>query len=151
MERKLFRVAILLAVMFIGATGVVQAQGLTAVTGTVKDQTGAVIPGVEITVTNAATGTARVVISNEAGVYLANQLAPGTYNIKASLPGFRPKDINNLVLPVNQIVKQDLALEVGSQSDVVEVSAAAVVPRCQSMQQSVSSCDTRCTMTAEAA
>jgi len=100
-------------------------QGLTAVTGTVTDPTGAVIPGVEVTITNTATGAVRNTLTNEAGIYAATQLQPGTYTIKAELAGFRPQAFNSVVLPVNQTVGLNVKLEVGTLSDVVEVTASA--------------------------
>jgi len=102
-------------------------QGLTAVTGRITDATGAVIPGVEVTVTNTATGASRVVVSNEQGVYTATQLAPGIYNIKAELSGFKPRAANNVALPVEQTIVVNLPLEVGAVSDVVEVTASAEI------------------------
>ena len=89
------------------------AQGFTAVTGSVSDPTGAVIPGVEVTVTNASTGASRTVITNETGSYTVSQLPPGTYSISASLPGFRTQVMSNVPLPVGETVVINLPLEVG--------------------------------------
>src|SRR5947207_1321379 len=102
-------------------------QGLTAVTGRVTDPTGAVIPGVEVTVTNAATGATRAVVSNEQGIYAVTQLQPRTYNIKAELTGFKPKAAMNVALPVDVTVTLNLPLEVGAVTDVVDVLATAEV------------------------
>ena len=100
-------------------------QGFTGVTGNVSDPTGAVIPGVEVTVTNAGTGASRTVITNETGTYTVSQLPPGTYNISASLPGFSTKVVNGAVLPVGETVTLNLPLEVGEVTDVVDVIASA--------------------------
>src|SRR5689334_15472186 len=126
LARKLFIPAALLLVM-VAMSSVTFAQGLTAVTGRVTDPTGAVIPGVEITVTNVATGASRTVISNEQGIYAATQLAPATYNIKAELAGFKPKAANNVALPVDQTITLNLSLEVGAVTDAVDVTASAEV------------------------
>ena len=99
------------------------AQGFTAVTGNVSDPTGAVIPGVEVTVENAGTGAARTVITNETGTYTVAQLPPGTYNISASLPGFSTKLLTGVSLPIGETVVVNLALEVGQITDVVDVIA----------------------------
>jgi len=56
---------------------------------TVTDQSGAVLPGVEITATQADTGVARTTVSNETGAYVLPNLAVGPYRLEASLPGFR--------------------------------------------------------------
>ena len=124
---------VLILAMSIGAFS----QGLTAVTGRVTDPTGAVIPGVEVTVTNAATGASRTVVSNEQGIYSATQLAPGTYNIKAELPGFKPKAANGVVLPVGGAITVNLPLEVGAVTDVVDVSASAEVVNTENAQLGV--------------
>src|SRR5215510_11214711 len=131
--KKLFAVAILM----LATSAMSFAQGLTAVTGRVTDATGAVIPGVEITITNAATGAVRTVVSNEQGTYSATQLAPGTYNIKAELAGFKPKAANNVPLPVDQVVTLNLPLEVGAVTDVVEVTASAEIVNTENAQLGV--------------
>lgn len=99
-------------------------QGLTGVTGKVIDPTGAVIPGVEITVTNTATGVSRSALTNETGNYTITQLPPGNYTVKAELAGFKAKVVN-VPLPVDQTVTLDLPLEVGAVTDIVEVLATA--------------------------
>jgi len=116
----------LLCVVVFALSGFALAQGgLTAVRGVVRDSTGAVIPGVEVTVTDAGTGVSRTVISNEVGVYLASQLQPGVYNVRAELSGFKTRVMNNVTLPVNETITMNVELEVGSLTDVVEVIAAA--------------------------
>ena len=57
--------------------------------GTVSDATGALIPGVSITATNAATGIVNTVLTNEAGAYQFASLQTGTYKVSAELSGFR--------------------------------------------------------------
>jgi hypothetical protein len=110
-----------LLIMILSAT--VFGQGLTSVTGRVLDPSGAIIPGVTVTITNVATRAAREVLTNEQGVYTATQLAPGTYSVKAELPGFKPKIANDVPLPVNETVTLNLVLEVGVVSEAVDVVA----------------------------
>src|SRR5438128_587073 len=64
------------------------AQTTATITGAVSDATGAVIPGVEITATNTATGQSRMAVTNELGRYYVPALNPGGYNVSASLSGF---------------------------------------------------------------
>src|ERR1051325_7111109 len=67
------------------------------VSGTVNDASGAVLPGVEVTATNNATGVVATALSNDAGAYNFASLLPGTYTITASLPSFQTqtfKDVN---------------------------------------------------------
>jgi hypothetical protein len=114
-----------LAMVLLLGSAPVFAQGLAGVTGAVSDPTGAVIPGVEVTATNAATGASRTVITNETGTYSVAQLPPGTYNISASLPGFSTKSINGVTLRVDETIVLNLPLEVGQVTDVVDVIASA--------------------------
>jgi hypothetical protein len=67
----------------------VWAQAAAQISGSIKDQTGAVLPGVEITVTQTATGVIRSTITDETGSYVLPNLALGPYRLEASLPGFR--------------------------------------------------------------
>ncbi|MBI4472611.1 MAG: carboxypeptidase regulatory-like domain-containing protein, partial [Acidobacteria bacterium] len=68
----------------------VWAQGSTAqISGMVRDQSGAVLPGVEISVTQTNTGLVRNVISNETGFYVVPNLPTGPYRLEAALSGFR--------------------------------------------------------------
>jgi len=80
--------AVFLAGSFVQAT--VWAQATTAqISGTVKDQTGAVLPGVEVSVTQTATGAKRTAVSNETGNYVLASLPLGPYILEASVPGFK--------------------------------------------------------------
>jgi len=71
---NIFKTAGLLVGLILLTATVVQGQGLTAVTGRILDPTNAVIPGVEVTVTNAATCVSRTVITNDLGIYAVTQL-----------------------------------------------------------------------------
>src|SRR5207302_10338384 len=71
------------------ACTVVWGQSTAQVSGTVRDQSGAVLPGVEVTATQTATGIARSVVTNETGSYVLPNLPVGPYRLEASLPGFR--------------------------------------------------------------
>src|SRR5262245_65984022 len=77
------------------------AQGTAQISGTVKDQSGAVLPGVEITVTQTETNIPRSTITNETGSYVLPNLAVGPYRLEATLPGFRSYVQNGIVLQVN--------------------------------------------------
>src|SRR5438270_286401 len=77
-----------LAVAFcLSASG--QVQTTTAITGTVTDSTGAILPGVSITVRNDETGAVRETVTNEAGHYAVQALRPGKYSITATLKQFK--------------------------------------------------------------
>src|SRR4029079_13214942 len=76
-------------------------QATAQISGTVKDQSGAVLPGVEITATQTDTGVARSTVSNETGSYALPSLPTGPYKIEASLPGFRTFVQTGIILQVN--------------------------------------------------
>src|SRR5579862_7879370 len=67
----------------------VWAQSTAQIGGTVKDQSGAVLPGVEVTATQTDTQITRTTVSNETGSYVLPKLPIGSYRLEASLPGFR--------------------------------------------------------------
>ena len=68
------------------------AQTLGTITGEVKDSTGAVVPGVTVTVVNKATNATRTTQSNAVGLYDFPALPPGTYTVKQRAPGFQDRD-----------------------------------------------------------
>src|SRR5262245_12389663 len=71
------------------ASASAQVQTTSAVSGTVTDSSGAVMPGVNITVRNEDTGAVRETVTNDAGHYSVQALRPGKYSITAALPGFK--------------------------------------------------------------
>ena len=76
----------------------VWAQATAQISGTVKDQTGAVLPGVEITATQTDTGISRIAITNETGSYVLPNLAIGPYRLEVALPRFRTYVQTGIVL-----------------------------------------------------
>ena len=86
--------------------------------GTITDETGAVIPGVSVTIRNVATGLTRTAISDDAGRYLNPRLPVGTYEVSGELTGFKRVVISNIVLQLDQTARIDLVLEVGAMDGV---------------------------------
>ena len=78
--------ALLLLVLTCGA---VFGQATAQISGAVQDQSGAVLPGVEVTATQTETGIARKTVTNETGSYVLPNLPLGPYKLEAALPGFR--------------------------------------------------------------
>src|SRR5262249_18528245 len=115
-----------LVYLFLTCT-VVWAQATAQISGTVKDQTGAVLPGVEVTATQTDTGIARTTVTNETGTYVLPSLAVGPYKLDAVLPGFRTFVQTGIVLEVNASPVINPILEVGQVSDQVEVRANAAL------------------------
>jgi outer membrane receptor protein involved in Fe transport len=103
--------------------------------GTVADQTGAVIPGVSVRLSNPATNFSRETLTNESGNFRVDQLPIGTYNVEVELAGFKKELRNNIKVDIDQRVRLDFVLEPGQVSEVLEVTMAA--PLVQSEDSSV--------------
>src|SRR4029453_10818840 len=81
-------VSLLVGLLYALTCTVAWAQSTAQISGTVKDSTGAVLPGVEVTATQTDTGLTRNVVTNETGLYSMPNLPVGPYKLEASLPGF---------------------------------------------------------------
>jgi hypothetical protein len=95
------------------------------IVGTVVDQTGAVVAGGTVVITNTATGIARTLTTNASGVYSAPALTPGNYSVRISLTGFTSSLRSNVAVGVGQVSRQDFSLAVGDMNQSVEVQAMA--------------------------
>src|SRR5215468_6766458 len=94
-------------------------------TGIVTDATKAVLPGVTVTATNAATGVVVSNVSNEAGAYTILSLLPGTYDVTAELPGFQKATYAKVELGNAMTIRLNFTLNVANQTQQVEVTVAA--------------------------
>jgi hypothetical protein len=111
--RLLFSLNLLL---FTALPGV--AQNVTAtISGGVKDQSGAVVPGVKVTASNTATTASRSVVTNDRGEFVIPLLSVGTYSAIAELPGFKTEVRDGLILQVDQRVTINFELQVGQLSE----------------------------------
>src|SRR4051812_12695987 len=97
------------------------AQETGSITGQVFDPNGAVVANAAVTVKNEATGASFSATSDDTGFYRAPQLVPGTYSITASLTGFRTLARPGIQVRVNDRLRVDLTLEIGSTSETVTV------------------------------
>jgi Carboxypeptidase regulatory-like domain len=95
-----------------------------SIEGVVKDQSGAVVPGAEVSVTNLDTGVVRNVISNDAGLYAAPLLKEGRYRVTCRMSGFSSQQTEIRVQGA-QVARVNFQLQLGEMSDVVQVSAEA--------------------------
>ena len=103
------------------------AQSTAQINGRVTDQTGAVLPGVEVTATQTATGIARTAVTDESGSYTLQSLPVGPYRLEAGLPGFKTFVQTGIVLQVSANPVINAVLEVGQVSDQIEVQADAAL------------------------
>ena len=95
-----------------------------ALSGTVTDQSAAVVSGAALTLAQVGTGFQRAATSDSNGNYVFDELAPGVYTLKAQKKGFGPYEADGIALEVNQRARQDVRLAVGNESNAVTVTAA---------------------------
>lgn len=100
-------------------------QGQASITGTVEDASGAVLAGVNITVTAQSTGVVTRATTNDSGRYTVLYLPVGTYTVQAEKAGFKTEVKTGLVLTAEQQAAANFSLTVGQVSEKVEVSANA--------------------------
>ena len=93
------------------------------IAGIVKDQTGGVIPGATVTVTNVQTRLARTIATDVTGYYIFTALAPGAYDVEVSLEGFKKWTQSNVKLDAAAKVVLDVTLQTGGLSESVTVEA----------------------------
>lgn len=124
MTTRILAFAIVAAFSFLSSIGL--AQRVTgAIDGRITDASGAILPGVEVTITNESTAQARVVVTNESGLYNVPLLVSGTYSVQASLPGFKTEVRRGVIVEVDRNARVEIQLEVGEISEKIEVTADA--------------------------
>ena len=100
------------------------AQGVgAAIQGTVRDTSGAIIPGAMITAINTETNLRRTGTSNESGLFSIPNLPPGKYRVQVSLSGFQTRVVENIELVVGQEFVLNTTLEVGGLAEQVTVAS----------------------------
>src|SRR6516164_1391419 len=125
MRRQSLVLSIVLPVLIFSSVLWVFAQSTTSLRGVVTDQTGAVIPGAIVSLTNGGTGFKRQALSGEDGVYQFLQAPPGTYQVTVEKTGFTTVTRDTVQLQVNTPGTLDLRMNVGATTDVVNVEADA--------------------------
>jgi carboxypeptidase family protein len=122
--RKFLFVAVLVCGL---GCGMVWAQATAQISGTVRDASGAVLPGADVTATQTETGLMRMTVTNETGSYALPNLPLGPYKLEVALPGFRTFSQTGIVLQVNSNPVINAVLEVGQKTELVEVQANAAL------------------------
>jgi hypothetical protein len=106
--------------------GTAQAQVLYgSLTGNVMDPSGALIPGAKVTAASAATGVTKEAVTDDHGVYLFSNLLPGVYKVTISAAGFTTVVSDGIRVDANTLRRNDVSLQLGQVSQVVEVRATA--------------------------
>ena len=112
-----------LVCMLVLFTATLRAQQTTGSSvGTVTDNTGAVVAGATVTLTNVDTGDRRTATTNASGDYQFVNLLPGNYRVDIEANGFKHFIRTNVVVQVQGSTRVDAALELGNVSETVEVS-----------------------------
>src|SRR5438876_1518722 len=106
----------------VAAPGLVFGQGFSAaISGFVRDTTGAVIPGVTVTVKHIESGLTRTAVTSENGGYTIPLLPVGPYELTTDLPGFKQQVRRGINLVIGQEAIVNLTLEVGGAAEHVTV------------------------------
>jgi len=117
--------ALAVCLLALGVAATAAAQETTGtITGVAKDSSGAVLPGVTVTVKNVQTGSTQEFVTNDSGLYTAPLLQPGEYEVGFTLSGFQSKTVKAIQLHVNDRLEVNGQLGVSGVAESVEVSAA---------------------------
>jgi hypothetical protein len=92
--------------------------------GTVTDQSGAVIPGATVVLTNPATQAAKTTTTNATGFYTFTELAPGNYKVKVTANGFEEEDFSDVAITAEQARGLDVKMTVGAAAQTVTVNGS---------------------------
>ncbi len=137
MTRKLcLGVALVLAVLFAGASTALAQEVTASITGTVTDQSGAAVGGATVTATDTARGTTSSAKTTTDGVFYINRIPVGTYDVKVEASGFQSVLQPGIVLVLNQTARLEIQLKVGQATQVIEVNAAPPVLQTDTTQVS---------------
>lgn len=115
------RIAFLLLVIGAGSAFAQQTTG--NVRGVVTDPNGAAVPGARVTLTNPNTGASQSAQSSAAGEYQFNNLLPGDYQLQVEAASFKGLTLSNVRVQLNQTTDVPTQLQIGVQTETVEVSA----------------------------
>src|ERR1700691_1935382 len=110
----------LFSLAVLGAIACLAQAPVGSLTGTLHDASGAVMPGVAVTVTNQDTGLERKMTTSAEGIFSAASVPGGNYSVKASATGFRSLEVNATVA-TGQVTNADLELQVGAEAKVINV------------------------------
>jgi Carboxypeptidase regulatory-like domain len=116
----------LLPLLFVMAGVFAFAQANSSLTGIVTDQSGAVVAGAKVVLTNPGTGAATTTETGATGLFTIPGLNPANYNLKITAKGFESYVQNGVVVNVSSTVREDVKLTVGAESQTVTVEADAL-------------------------
>jgi len=109
--------------MLIGVMPAAAQTNTGQISGTIRDSSGGVLPGVTVTVTNVGTGIEWTGVTSDTGTYTVTNLPVGTYKVSAQIEGFRKAERSGFALIADGRITADFALSVGGLTEAVEVTA----------------------------
>ena len=118
---------VLLAIFLFSSVSYAQA-GRSTVRGTIKDQQGNVVAGAAVTLVDADRHFSRTQTTTQDGTYVFTEVPPGTYKLEVEAQGFKKTSVSDLKARVDSSVDADVALEVGTVSEIVNVTASGEAP-----------------------
>lgn len=121
--RMVFAIGVLLLIF--ASRPLFAQSGVGTIQGAVFDQTGGALAGATVTVTDVARGISRPYTTDSAGQYVALNLTPGTYTVRAEAKGFQTVQNSNVVVEVGKNIRIDLTLQPGAQTQTVTVTSEA--------------------------
>jgi len=131
-----YRFGLLALVTLIGGFGFGQNANTGEIKGTVEDSTGAVVGGVNVTITNADTGVSTVTTTNSSGIYDVPSIPTGPYAITFSKAGFKDLVRKGVTLQI-QTIAVDATLQIGNASETITVTAEAPLLETETSDQHV--------------
>lgn len=125
-SRRFIRLWFAVPLALICLSAVLCAQDTSSLTGTVRDSSGAIVPGASVSVSNPAQNLTRSTSTNSAGDFLVAGLTAGTYNLTISVAGFKQYQATGIVLRAAQNARADATLQVGAATTEVTVQGVNV-------------------------
>ena len=126
LQRMRFGVVLLALITFLAALPMAWSQEVTAnIVGTIKDPSGAPVPGATVIATDTARGTVYSTKTNDVGAYNISRIKVGSYTLKASAAGFQTVEYPAFTLVLNQTARIDISLKVGQVNQTVVVTGEA--------------------------
>ena len=123
--RSLSRLSNVVLLIVAFAPGLLWGQSVGTVTGQVTDQSGAVVPGAQVVLTDVVAKSLQGLTTNPVGRFVFVDVKPGTYDVSVTAKGFRKLEVPSQVVVVGQALTLNMTLEVGTATQTVEVRAIA--------------------------
>jgi hypothetical protein len=138
--RGFFGTAAIFVMCVLGFAGLAAAQGVGGIGGTVVDQSGAVLPGVTVTLSNplGSLGGNQTTVTDDRGAFQFTRLVPGTYTVRAELSGFSPSTQEGIVVNADFNARVDMKLSIGTLEEGIVVSGLSpLLDTTSAMRQTV--------------